>query len=400
MVIKFEKLHPPKNLIKKRDIKIVFISTYFPAKCGIANVTKDLVSAINMLNPNELCRVVALNSRAEKIEYPWEVERQINLDNNQDYKEAIDYINQKKFDVVCLQHEFGIYGGETGEKVLCLAKNIKTPIVTVFHTVLRTPSESQKNIINNLGKKSKFVVVMSQISKKRLTTIYGLDQNKIFVISLGIPDLPFTTTERWKELLGIDNNFLIGGFGLLSPNKGYEYLIKALPVVFDKHPKAIAAIVGETHPTIKATAGEKYRDSLIKLTKDLGINHRVHFLNKYFPTEELTYIVQAMDVFVAPYTDPQQISSAALSLAVGTGRSCVATPFPHAKELLAEGRGIIIPFKNPKEIAKAINFMIENPEERMKMAHSCYLYGRKMTWVKVAESYLDLFRFAKNVYGR
>ena len=289
MAIKFEKLRPPKNLTKKRDIKNVFISTYYPAKCGIANVTKDLIDAINKLNPNELSRVVALNSRAEKLEYPWEVEKQINLDNDSDYKEAIDYINQKKFDIVCLQHEFGIYGGETGEKALYLANNIKVPIITVFHTVLRTPSECQKNIIYKLGKKSRFVVVMSQISKKRLSTLYGLDPSKIFVIPLGIPDLPFTTTENWKELLGIDSNFLIGSFGLLCPNKGYEYLIKALPAVFEKHPRAIAAIVGETHPVIKAQEGEKYRENLMELTKSLKISHRVHFLNKYFPTEELTY---------------------------------------------------------------------------------------------------------------
>lgn len=400
MVLKLDKLKPPKNFFKKRDIKNVFISTYYPAKCGIANVTKDLVDAINKLNPNELSRIIALNSRAENIEYPWEVEKQINLDNDLDYKEAVDYINQKKFEIVCLQHEFGIYGGETGEKVLYLARNIKIPLITVFHTVLRTPSENQKNIIYNLGKKSRFVVVMSQISKKRLTTIYNLDPSKIFVIPLGIPDLPFSTTENWKELLGADGNFLIGSFGLLCPNKGYEYLIKALPVIFEKHPRAIAAIVGETHPVVKAQEGEKYRESLMELAKKLGIDHRIYFLNKYFPTEELTYIIQAMDIFVAPYIEPQQISSAALSLAVGTGRACIATCFPHAKELLAEKRGLIVPFKNPQKIADAINFMIENPEERMKMAHSSYLFGRKMTWVKIAENYLDLFRFAKNVYGR
>ncbi len=386
--------------IDKRDIKNVFISTYPPTKCGIANYTKDLTSAINLLNPTQLSRIVAVNSFVETLEYPWEVDCQINPEDDDNYKMAADFINGEKFQVACLQHEFGIYGGDYGEKVLALAKNLKVPLVITFHTVLKTPSDKEKMITQKLGKIAKVIVVMGQIPKKRLANIYGIDPRKVVIIPVGIPDLPFDPTEIYKELLGINGNFLIGTFGLIGPNKGYEYLIKALPAVFEKHPRTVAVIVGETHPRVKTWEGEVYREKLVKLTEKLGIQSRVHFLNKYFPTAELTSIVQAMDIFVAPYIASQQISSAALSFALGSGRACIATPFPHAKELLAENRGIIVPFKNPYKITDAINFLIENPENRQAMAQSSYLFGRRMTWVKVAETYLDVFRFIKNVYHR
>lgn len=400
MALKTDKLHQLKISLKKPEIKNVFISSYSPIKCGIANFTRDLTTVINMLNPNQLSRIVAVTPSQEEAKYPWEVEFEIHQENDEDYKGAVEYINQKKFDVVCLQHEYGIYGGDEGEKVLDLIKNIKIPLITTLHTILKTPSDKQKSIIKELDKRSKILVVMSQISKKRLASIYNVDPRKIVIVPLGIPDLPFSFSDYWKGLLGANGNFLVGTFGLLSPNKGCEYLIKALPAVLEKHPKVIAAIVGETHPKIKKWFDEKYRESLIKLTQKLGIEKKVYFLNQYFPHQELTYIVQAFDIFVAPYTNPQQISSAALSLAVGTGKACIATPFAHARELLGENRGILVPSKNYRKISEAINYLIENPEARQNMAQSSYLFGRKMTWVKVAESYLDLFRFVKNIYGR
>lgn len=394
------KIKVPKQIVNQREIKNVFIGTYPPVKCGIATFTKDLTSAVNMLNPDELTKIIAVTPKAQNVKYPWEVTYEVAQEDEKSYLEAARWINKEGFDVVCLQHEYGIFGGRDGEYILHLAKNLRVPLVLTLHTVLETPTPLRKKILQDLCQIAKVVVVMGQVSKTRLIEKYRVDAGKVIVVPHGIPDIPFSSSKTWKDLLGANGKFVIGTFGLLGPSKGYEYLINALPAVFKKHPRAVALIAGETHPKVKAECGEKYRESLIKLAEDLGIKNRVHFLNKYLSLQELIYVIQAMDVYVAPYVNPQQISSGALSYAVGAGRACISTPFAYAQEILKEGRGMIVPFENSSELTKALNSLIENPGEREKVAHSAYLLGRKMTWVKVADSYLDIFRFLKGIYGR
>lgn len=385
---------------KKGDLKNVFIGTYPPVKCGIATFTKDLTSAINMLNPEELSRIIAVTPNGQNVDYPWEVSYTVEQENEAEYKNAANYINKEKFDVVCLQHEFGIFGGKDGNMILSLLNNIKCPLVTTLHTIPQTPSPNQEKTLKNIIKLSKVVVVMNEVSKERLVDIYNVEPEKIIIIPHGIPDIAFSSTEFWKTLLDAKDKFVIGSFGLLGPGKGYEYLIKSLPGVFKKHPSAVLLIAGETHPKIKALEGEKYRESLIKLAKDLKISDKVFFINKYFSLQELIYIIQAMDIYVAPYPNPQQVSSGALSYAVGSGRACIATPFAYAKEILADGRGILVPFKNSGKITETINYLIEEKKEREKIAHCAYLFGRRMTWVKVADSYIDIFSFLKTIHAK
>lgn len=398
--IKISKNKIPVVLENQEDIKNAFVGTYPPIKCGIATFTKDLTTAVNLLNPNKLSEIIAVTPRGENPTYPWEVSHKIEYDNKEDYIKAAQYINKEGFDVVCIQHEYGIFGGKDGEYILEFAKQLETPLIITLHTVLETPSPNQKRIIKELSEIAKVMVVMSQTPKDRLIKQHKVEPGKIVIIPHGIPDLPFSSSELWKNLLDAEGKFIIGSFGLLGPNKGYEHLIKALPAVIKKHPEAVGLIAGETHPKVKEKYGEKYRESLVELTKKLGIKDRVFFLNRYFSLQELTSIIQAMDIFIAPYTNPQQISSGALAYAIGCGRACVATPFAYAKEHLSDKRGILVPFDDSEKLSEALNYLIENPEEREKMAHSSYLLGRKMTWVKVADAYTDIFRFLRTVYGK
>jgi len=398
--IKIIKNKMPVVLENQEDIGNIFIGTYPPVKCGIATFTKDLTTAVNLLNPNKLSEIVAVTPRGDKPTYPWEVSYKIECDKKEDYIKTAEYINSEGFDAVCIQHEYGIFGGSDGEYILDLAKRLEVPLVITLHTVLDTPSKNQKRIIKELSEIAKVMVVMSQTPKERLIKNHEVEPGKIVIIPHGIPDLPFSSSELWKNLLDAEGKFVIGSFGLLNPNKGYEYLINALPAVMEKHPQTIGLIAGETHPKVKEKQGEKYRESLIELTEKLGIKDRVYFLNKYLSLQELTSTIQALDIYVAPYANPQQISSGALAYAIGCGRACVATPFAYAKEHLNDKRGILVPFNNSGKISEALNFLIENPEEREKMAHSSYLLGRKMTWVKVADAYVDIFRFLRTVYGK
>jgi glycosyltransferase involved in cell wall biosynthesis len=398
--IKITKKKLPVVLENQEDIKNVFIGTYPPVKCGIATFTKDLTTAINLLNPNSLSEIIAVTPRGENPNYPWEVSHRIEYDKKEDYIKAAQYINRERFDSVCIQHEYGIFGGSDGEYILNFAKHLEIPLTITLHTVLETPSPNQKKILKELSEIAKVMVVMSQTPKDRLIKLHQVEPGKIVVIPHGIPDLPFSSTEIWKSLFDVEGKFVIGSFGLLSPNKGYENLIKALPAVMKKHPEVICLLAGETHPREKEKFGEKYREDLIEQTEKFGIKEKVFFLNEYLSLQELTSVIQAMDIYVAPYTNPQQISSGALAYAIGCGRACVATPFAYAKEHLSDKRGILVPFNNSEKLSEALNFLIENPEEREKMAHSSYLLGRKMTWVKVADAYLDIFRFLRTVYGR
>jgi len=391
----------PPFVSSEKEIKNIFISTYPPVKCGLATFTKDLTTAINMLNPNELSRIVSVNPPNGQIKYPWEVYLQINKNDPQSYVGAAKQINKSKYDIVCLQHEYGIFGGKDGEYVLLLAKNLKVPLVVTFHTVLENPSPNQKRILKKLAEIAKVIVVMVRIAQQRLSDIYGVDLRKATVIPHGIPDYPFGDNKIWKSLLDIrENQYLIGTFGLLSPNKGYEYLIKAFPSVLKKHPRAILLIAGETHPLVKLKEGEAYRQKLIDMTEKLGIGKSVHFANKYFSLEELVSIIKAFDIFVCPSINPQQISSGTLAYAIGIGKACVSTSFAYAKEILASGKGVLIPFRNSEKIASGLISLLDNPEETEKIAQGSYLIGRKMTWVKVADSYLDVFKFLRSIYGK
>ncbi|RJR23694.1 glycosyl transferase family 1, partial [Candidatus Microgenomates bacterium] len=268
--IKITKNKMPVVLENQEDIRNVFVGTYPPVKCGIATFTKDLTTAVNLLNPNKLSEIIAVTPWGEKPNYPWEVSYKIEYDNKEDYVKAAQYVNKEGFDAVCIQHEYGIFGGKDGEYILNFAKHLEVPLVVTLHTVLDTPSENQKRILKELSEIAKVMVVMGQTPKERLIKKHEVEPGKIVIIPHGIPDLPFSSSELWKSLLDAEGKFIIGSFGLLSPNKGYEHLIKALPAVIEKHTEVIGLIAGETHPKVKESMGEKYRESLVELTEKLG----------------------------------------------------------------------------------------------------------------------------------
>ena len=380
----------------EREVKVAYISTYPPKECGIATFTKDLTNAVNMLNPHNLARIFALNHNVEKFNYPWEVLFQINNTKSTDFLKAAQYINQSNFDIVNIQHEYGIFGiGDNGIKILEFINALKKPIVTTVHTTLIEPDKPQQEILQALGKKSKAIVSLSKTGVDRLNKIYSVETGKIVHIPHGIPDVPLSLTDTYKKVFGYEGKNVIGVHGLLSTGKGYEYVIQAMPTILRVHPNTIFVIAGATHPEVKKTQGESYREDLIKLANKLGIQDHIYMYNEYMALDTVINFIRSFDIYVTPYKNPEQIVSGCLSYAIGCGKATVSTPYIYATEVLENNKGIIVNFGNSKQFAKAITDLLNKPELREQLALESYRYARTMTWVNVASKYLDLFTLVK-----
>jgi len=381
--------------IRDRDLasRAVYVSTYPPRECGIATYTRELLKAINILNPRFPADVIAIEDlpAPETRQYPWEVKYRINQFDLKSWLEAADYINSTTAEVVNLQHEFGIYGGECGDYILPFMRRLKKPIVTTFHTVLSKGGDRCSEITRQIVELSSAVIVMIEAAVTRLVDVHHANPEKLVVIPHGVPDIPFGGTPAAKKALHLGSAPTITSFGLINSGKRIEKLILALPLIHKKFPETKLLIIGETHPVVKRREGEAYRESLIKLAQSLGIEKKVVFVNRYLTLAEIINYLRATDIFVTPYDDLNQISSGTLAYAISAGKACVSTPYLYAKEALGNDRGVLVKNNSPALLAKSIIELLSDEKYRDKLAKRAYQYGRNMIWPKVGLNYLEVF---------
>lgn len=371
--------------------KIAFISDYPPRKCGIATFTLDLRNAIKSQYPHSDSFIISINDVTEGYNYPPEVRFEIQHNYILAYRNAADYLNFNPADIVSVQHEFGIFGGPAGNFLLTILKEIKIPIVTTFHTILKNPDSEQMKVMKELLRISARYVVMTETGKEFLEKIYSADASRIDIIPHGIPDMPFVDPNFYKDQFGVEGKNVILTFGLISPGKGIENVLKALPKVLSRFPNTVYIVLGATHPNLVRQQGESYRLSLERLTNDLGINKNVIFYNRFVSLDELKEFIGAADIYITPYLNEAQITSGTLSYAFGCGKAVISTPYWHAKELLGDNRGILVPFNDPNAISEAIELLISNETLRHSMRKRAYIIGREMIWSNVAHLYMESF---------
>src|SRR5205085_9927685 len=327
---------------------------YLPRKCGIATFTNDLRCAVAAEFPAVKCLVVPINDLAAGYEYSPEVRFEIAEQDLPSYLRAADFLNITDVDVVCLEHEFGIFGGPAGSHVLALLRELRMPIVTTLHTVLREPNADQRRVMRDLIRLSTRLVVMAERGREFLLEVYQAPERKIDLIPHGIPEMPFADPNFFKDEFGVAGKQVLLTFGLLSPNKGIEYGLRALPEIIAEFPNVVYIVLGQTHPNLLREQGEAHRLSLARLAKDLGVEKNVVFFNRFVELEELMRFIGAADIYLTPYLTESQITSGTLAYAFGAGNAVVSTPYWHAAELLTEERGKLVPFRDASAIATAV----------------------------------------------
>lgn len=370
---------------------IAIIATYPPRQCGIASFTASLVDALATRYPQARLLVLPLNDREEGYRYPERVRFEIAEGDPESYRQAADFLNVNNVDLVCVQHEFGIFGGEAGELILTLLRELRMPIVTTLHTVLSAPNEAQRRVMLRLAELSDRLVVMNPRGLELLQAHYQIPASKLALIPHGIPDVPFVDPNFYKDRFGVEGKLVLLTFGLLSPNKGIEVAIRALPEIIARYPQAVYLILGATHPHVKRHAGESYRLSLQRLARELKVEDHVIFYNRFVSQEELLEFIAACDIYLTPYLNREQITSGTLAYAAGAGKAIVSTPYWHAEELLAEQRGILVPFGDHRALAQAVLELLERDAERHAMRKRAYLYSRQAVWPEVAMRYFEVF---------
>jgi glycosyltransferase involved in cell wall biosynthesis len=375
--------------------KVAFIGDYPPRKCGIATFTHDLRQSVAAHLPDAECLVVAVTDRKGDYLYPSEVRFEINEQNLDDYRRAAQFLRFHNVEAICVQHEFGVYGGAEGGHLLTFLREAGLPVVTTCHTILTEPNPNQRRVFDALMNLSQHVVTMSQKGVDILRETYHVPPAKIAMIPHGIPDMPFVDPTFYKDQFGVDGKKVLLTFGLLSPGKGLEYAIEAMPEIIAEHPDAVYIILGATHPNLVRQEGESYRHRLQQLTRDLGVEKNVLFFNRFVELEELKEFISACDIYVTPYLNPMQITSGTLAYTYGSGKAVVSTPYWHAEELLADGRGCLVPFRDAKAIAVAVNGLLGHEGQLDAMRKNAYLDGRRMVWSRVAQDYADVFRQAR-----
>ncbi len=375
-----------------KPIRAIFIGSYIPMKCGIATFTKDIVNAINNQNPEALAEIIVSDDGMSEYSFPWETKYRIMKEDASTYIETAHYINQSSAEIICIEHEFGIYGGNDGEYILPMIDMINTPIVTCFHTILTNPTDQERYIMRRLIEASSAVVAMSMDSRQLLIDVYGCTPDKAVLIHHGVPDFALTNTKKYKKKLKIDADTMLLMSGLLGPDKGIEYVIEALPSIVKDNKNVKFYILGQTHPGVLRTSGEAYRESLIKLADELKVSENVVFINKYLSLERLMEYYKAGDIFLTPHLNAQQPTSGTLAYALGAGKVCISTPYVYAKEMLDHHTGILVPFRESIPIADAVNTVLSDSELFNKYRETAYSKGKKMQWPRIASKYLNLFR--------
>jgi glycosyltransferase involved in cell wall biosynthesis len=375
--------------------RIGFIGNYLPRQCGIATFTTDLCEAIAAEYEGTTCIALPVNDIKAGYPYPARVRFELAEKDIDSYRRAADFLNINSVDLVCLQHEYGIFGGRAGSHILALLRELRMPIVTTFHTILRDPDPEQQRVLEEVAALSDRMVVMSERGREFLQKIYGVRPDKIDFIPHGIPDVPFVDPSFHKDLFGVEGKTVLLSFGLLSANKGIENVIAALPAILARHPNVVYIILGATHPHVVRNEGEMYRLSLEWLAREKGVEGQIIFYNRFVNLEELVEFIGAADIYITPYLNEVQITSGTLAYTLGAGKAVISTPYWYAEEMLAEERGALVPFRDPAALAAQVNDLLENESKRHAMRKRAYLFGREMVWPKVARNYMESFKRAR-----
>jgi glycosyltransferase involved in cell wall biosynthesis len=375
--------------------KIAFVGDHLPRKCGIATFTSDLLAAVADANPQSECFAVSVNDIPQGYEYPEVVRFEIEEQDLSSYLRAADFLNISNVDIVCLQHEFGIFGGTAGGHILAFLRELRMPVVTTLHTVLRDPKPDQRRVMERLISLSTRLVVMAERGRQMLQDIYQAPYAKIDLIPHGIPDVGFVDPTYFKDQFGVEGKIVLLTFGLLSPSKGIENVLNALPQIVAEFPEVVYIVLGATHPNELREHGEAYRLSLEILAKKNKVEKNVIFYNQFVDLESLKEFLGAADLYVTPYLSETQITSGTLAYAFGSGKAVISTPYWHAAELLAEDRGVLVPFGDSPAIAREINALLHDDTRRHAMRKNAYRMGREMIWSNVAQLYLRSFECAR-----
>ena len=373
-------------------MKFAYIGTYPPRQCGIGTFTKNLLSSMVNHNGSDDKKhegiVVAINDLNQNYDYPEEVKFMIRQEHQRDYNQAAKFINYSGSDICILEHEYGIYGGESGVYILPLLHRLEIPLMVTLHTVMKNPSYIEKAILQEIGKMANLIVVMSQKAIRFLIDVYNIPAEKIVQLEHGVPDLQFNP-ELIKKEFNLENKKVLLTFGLISRNKGIETVIRALPQVIEKHPNTIYLVLGKTHPSVIRHSGEEYRNYLKMLVKTLNLENNIFFFNEFVNQNDLFRYLYATDIYITPYLNEAQITSGTLSYAVGTGAAVISTPYWHAQELLADGRGRLFDFNNFNQLAQILLELLDKPDVLKTLRKKAYDYGRNITWPKIGLKYVE-----------
>jgi len=375
--------------------KIAFVGDHLPRKCGIATFTTDLLAAVQDVHPLTRCLAVAVNDIPGRYDYTDVVRFEIEEQDLSSYMRAADFLNISNVDVVCLQHEFGIYGGPAGGHILALLRELRMPIVTTFHTVLSEPKVDQRRVMEGLIALSSRLVVMAERGRLMLQEIYNAPHAKIDLIPHGIPDVGFVDPTYFKDQFGVEGKIVLLTFGLLSPNKGIEHVLNALPQILVEFPEVVYIVLGATHPNEVREHGEAYRLSLEILARKNKIDKSVIFFNQFVDLENLKEFIGAADLYVTPYLNEAQITSGTLAYTFGAGKAVVSTPYWHAAELLADDRGVLVPFGDAPAIAREVIALLRDDNRRHAIRKNAYRIGRDMVWNNVAQMYMRSFECSR-----
>jgi glycosyltransferase involved in cell wall biosynthesis len=371
--------------------RIAVIGNYLPRHCGIATFTTDLCEAIASEYGTARLMALPVNDTESGYAYPARVRWSLAQDDIASYQEAAEFLNFHNIDMVCLQHEYGIFGGPAGSHILRLLRDLKMPVVTTLHTVLREPDADQLRVMEEIAELSDRLIVMSQLSSQFLQEIFKVPASKIDMVPHGVPDLPFIDPNFYKDRFGVEGKAVLLTFGLLSPNKGIENVIQAMPQILSKHENVVYLVAGATHPHILRREGDKYRASLQALAKQVGVESQVIFHDRFVSPEEMAEFIGAADIYITPYRHEAQVVSGTLAYALGAGKAIISTPYWHAIELLDAGRGALVPFQNPDAIALKTIELLTTPALRHAMRKRAYLFARDMVWKKAAQGYMESF---------
>ena len=374
---------------------VAFVGDYLPRQCGIATFTADLFQSYNTFIPESRPFVVSVNDTPDGYDYPDEVRLDFDQYNLDSYRKAAEFLNAKNVDVVCLQHEYGIFGGPSGDYILTLLRNLTMPVVTTLHTILKNPTEEQLIVLKSIADLSSRVICMSEKGRDFLVNIYEIPEEKIDLIPHGIPDMPFVDPHFHKDRFGMESKQTLLTFGLLSPNKGIENVIRALPSIVAQFPNVVYMVLGATHPHLLRHEGEAYRASLVQLAADCGVSENVRFYNQFAELDDLKEYIGATDIYITPYLNEAQITSGTLAYAFGCGKAVISTPYWHAEELLADKRGILVPFGDAIAVADAVINLLTDKPLRHAMRKRAYMMGREMIWERAISHYANSFAKAR-----
>lgn len=370
-------------------MKPLFISTFPPRECGIATFTQDLMNAIEKNSSIDNCSVISISK--DKHIYDEKVIYDINQDKFTHYVKAANLINLSDFDVVIIEHEYGIFGGQDGEYVIQFAQLIKKPIITTFHTVLKSPTTKQYEILKKLALISKKVITMATSTYDILVDLYNIPEDKIEMVHHGVPIMQLLDKSSLKKKYNLEGKKVISTFGLISSGKGLEYAIEAMKIVSEKFPNAVYLILGQTHPCVKKVKGEEYRDKLIQMVNNYKLENNIKFIDKYLDKQEIMEYLKLTDVYLTPYIGREQAVSGTLAYAIGSGKAIVSTPYTYAKEMLSDGRGVLVEFEDSISIAEGIISILSDEGYQKQLEKRTYEIGKYMSWDNVAKRMIDIF---------